>query len=322
MISVVMSVYNCESYIEEAVKSILFQTYTDFEFIIIDDGSIDQTLEKLTSFKDDRIKILTNEVNKGLVYSLNKGLKEAKGEYIARMDGDDISLPQRFEKQIEYMEKNQNCLVCGCSYESFGAENKIYDMTNYKGLISVVDVPVTNPSALIRTSVIKLGKIQYDLFADNGVEDLRFWFEIFKFSNFNSHSFTNLPDILLKYRIHESQISGNNNLKHKISACIIRRLNLQDFFEAFKIEFKFENNDEITFNDFLNIKNAFLQTSNYFDTNNHKELANKVLLYVFLSMDNRRYKFKSLLILLRYLSLGDLKKALLNILGRKYLRRY
>ena len=239
MISVVMPVFNCESYVEDAIHSILNQTYRNFEFIIIEDGSTDSTLQKILTFKDDRIKLLINEKNKGLVFSLNRGLQEVQGEYIARMDGDDIALPQRFEKQIEYMEKNQNCLVCGSSYESFGAENNIYDMTQYFGLLSVVDVPITHPSSLFRCSIITSGKIQYHSFADNGVEDLRFWFEIFRYSNFNSHSFSNLPDILLKYRIHESQISGSNNLKHKNSACKIRRLNFENFFKAFKILFKF-----------------------------------------------------------------------------------
>ena len=100
-VSVIMSVYNGERYLWEAVESILGQTFTDFEFIIIDDGSTDQTAKILRAIGDERVRIFFNEKNIGLAGSLNRGLGLARGEYVARMDADDISLPARLEKQVE-----------------------------------------------------------------------------------------------------------------------------------------------------------------------------------------------------------------------------
>jgi len=115
-ISVVMSVYNGEKHIRKAIQSILRQTYQDFEFIIVNDCSTDKTVEIIKSFNDNRIIIIENPGNIGLTKSLNKGVKEAKGEYIARMDADDISLPHRFETQIKFLEENKDHGLVGSSY--------------------------------------------------------------------------------------------------------------------------------------------------------------------------------------------------------------
>jgi len=105
-ISVVLPAFNCEKYIGQAIQSVLQQTFTDFEFIIINDGSNDNTEEVIKSFSDSRIIYEKNDSNKGLVYTLNKGVDKAVGKYIARMDGDDICMPERFRKQIDYLEQN------------------------------------------------------------------------------------------------------------------------------------------------------------------------------------------------------------------------
>lgn len=112
-ISVVMAVHNGMPYLKAAVKSILSQTYKDFEFIIIDDASSDKSWIFLKSLKDKRIKLLKNWKNLGLASSLNKGLKIASGQYIARMDADDISLPKRFEKQELFLRVNPQIDICG-----------------------------------------------------------------------------------------------------------------------------------------------------------------------------------------------------------------
>jgi len=106
-----MSVFNSENTVKNAVESILNQTYTNFEFLILDDGSQDSTLEIIKSISDKRIKLLTNKQNKGLTYSLNKLIDFSKGKYIARQDADDVSFSQRLEKQIEVL-KNTNFKVC------------------------------------------------------------------------------------------------------------------------------------------------------------------------------------------------------------------
>jgi len=112
-ISVVMAVYNGMPYLEEAVKSVLSQTYNNLEFIIVDDASTDGTAKYLKSLKDKRIKIITNSKNLGLATSLNKALKVANGEYIARMDADDISMSNRLKTQMKYLILNPKIDICG-----------------------------------------------------------------------------------------------------------------------------------------------------------------------------------------------------------------
>lgn len=113
LVSVVMSVYNAERYVGEAIESILGQSFRDFEFIIINDSSTDRSGEILHSFQDERIISVKNAENIGLTKSLNKGLQMAKGEYIARMDADDISLPERLEKQVCFLEAHPEVGLVG-----------------------------------------------------------------------------------------------------------------------------------------------------------------------------------------------------------------
>lgn len=112
-ISVIMSVYNGMPYLKEAVKSILDQTYKNFEFVIVNDASIDETWKYLKTLRDKRIKLIKNSKNLGLALSLNKALKQSFGDYIARMDADDISLPQRLATQLKFMQKNPTVDICG-----------------------------------------------------------------------------------------------------------------------------------------------------------------------------------------------------------------
>ena len=111
-VSVIMSVYNGEKYLGEAIDSILNQTFTDFEFIIVDDGSIDRSADIIRSYKDSRIKLIQQE-NRGASCGRNRGIQESKGEYIACMDADDISLPQRLEKQVDFLEKHPDIGIVG-----------------------------------------------------------------------------------------------------------------------------------------------------------------------------------------------------------------
>lgn len=160
-ISVVMSVYNSEKYLAEAIESILNQTFTNFEFIIINDGSTDSSLGIIESYKakDDRIELISRQ-NKGLPASLNEGIAIAKGKYIARMDADDISLPKRLEKQYEFMEANEVIGVCGSWAWVFSekpSKNKLrrhpqeHDELSVKLLFSVCFI---HPSVIMRKAVL------------------------------------------------------------------------------------------------------------------------------------------------------------------------
>ena len=110
-ISVLMPVYNGVQFLDRSIKSILSQTFYNFEYIIINDGSTDGSLKIINSYKDSRIKIINYSKNMGITFALNNGLNIAKGDYIARQDQDDISLPNRFMLQIEYLENNDIDLV-------------------------------------------------------------------------------------------------------------------------------------------------------------------------------------------------------------------
>lgn len=113
-VSIIMGVFNCSETLEEAIDSILNQTYTDWKFIICDDGSTDNTFQIIKEYQkrySDKFVILKNEKNMGLNYTLNRCLKEAKGEYVARMDGDDISLPERLKKEVEFLESHSEYAI-------------------------------------------------------------------------------------------------------------------------------------------------------------------------------------------------------------------
>jgi glycosyltransferase involved in cell wall biosynthesis len=127
-VSVVMSVYNNESYIREAVESVLNQSFKDFEFIIINDGSTDRTREILTSYTDERIRLFDQE-NRGLTISLNRGLSLAKGSYIARMDGDDISDPERFAEEVRFLEQNEKIGLIGTYAHRIDEQGRIVSLS-------------------------------------------------------------------------------------------------------------------------------------------------------------------------------------------------
>ena len=118
-VTVLMSVFNGKEYLREAIESILMQTFTDFDFIIIDDGSADETWETLTEYagRDKRIALFQNQENIGLTRSLNKGLKQAQGMYIARQDADDVSLPERLELEVRYLDENAEAVLVSSNVE-------------------------------------------------------------------------------------------------------------------------------------------------------------------------------------------------------------
>ncbi len=183
-ISVIMSTYNREDLLPRAIDSILNQTYKDFEFIIINDGSDDKTAEILKNYakKDKRIIVLNNKHNKGLIYSLNRGLEIARGTYIARMDDDDLSLPERFAFQINYMDEHPNITVVGTAVYLGNVDTQKYTTggsadTKETNIISYIQVPVIHPTAFIRHDFIKKHQIRYNPEYPSA-EDTHFWYLI------------------------------------------------------------------------------------------------------------------------------------------------
>ncbi len=213
LVSVIMSNYNTpEVYLREAIESILNQTYSDFEFIIVDDCSTDNSLDILASYDDPRIVLLKNEENLGITKSLNRALKIAKGEYVARMDGDDIALPERFEKQVAFLTDNPDIIVCGTWVEMIGdGASKLKEKTACKKLpdsethrINLLfgnHLNIVHPTAMFNHRLLKENGITYNenyIFA----QDYRMWVECSK-----SGRLANVSEILFKYRIHGKAVS-------------------------------------------------------------------------------------------------------------------
>ncbi len=218
-ISVIMPAYNAEQYIAQAIESILNQTFTDFEFIIINDGSSDKTAEIIKSYKDKRINFIDNKKNQGLIAVLNQGLAISNGEYIARMDSDDISLPERFEKQVKYLDAHPEIGVLGTSIIQFGEHTKEQEVIK-KPKITYLDIvlccPVVHPSAMIRKSILDKYNLRYNPDYQHA-EDYYLWSQAIKYTNI-----TNLKDVLLKYRYHDKNVSivyntTQNKIAQKIS---------------------------------------------------------------------------------------------------------
>jgi|694.fasta_scaffold155536_2 glycosyltransferase involved in cell wall biosynthesis len=208
-ISVLMPVYNCESYIAEAVESILNQTFSDFELLIIDDCSTDNTVSIIKSYNDSRINLIVKPINSGYTNSLNYGLTIAKGEFIARMDGDDISLPTRFEEQIKVLSNNLKVIVCGTNASIIGSEQDIIKPEKHETIFAnmIVSNPIIHPSVIIRKSV--LDNLEYDKLKEPA-EDFDLWTKLIW-----KGDFYNIQKKLLLYRVHENNITKIKNKTQK-----------------------------------------------------------------------------------------------------------
>ena len=195
-ISVILPVYNSGKYLIESLESLSCQTFRDFEIIAINDGSKDNSLKLLEDYakKESRLRIISRE-NRGITKTLNEGIYLAQGEYIARMDADDICLPNRFELQLEFIEKN-NLDVCGTQYLKFGTLTGISNLPLkcedcYATLL--LNSPFGHPSILIKTKIIKNYKYNENVLY---AQDYELWCRL----AINKIRMGNLPNILLKYR--------------------------------------------------------------------------------------------------------------------------
>ena len=222
-ISVLMPVYNSQLYLKEAIESVLAQTYKNFELLIINDGSTDRSEEIIRSFKDERIVYIKNEKNLGLVSALNIGLKKSIGKFIARMDADDISLPQRFEKQINFLNTHSEVAVISTklliideSGKEVGFWNDDFDCTSQKDIL--LNMPKINcighPTVMMRSEAVK--KFGYNKKFKNS-EDWALWLTLLS----NNFVIDKIDEVLLKYRVHETGTIVNAN-KENVNKRIIR----------------------------------------------------------------------------------------------------
>jgi glycosyltransferase involved in cell wall biosynthesis len=209
LISVCMPVYNAERYIAQAVESILDQMLGDFEFLILDDGSTDGSLEILRRYADQDPRIrLTSRPNKGLVPSLNELIDQSRGEFLARMDADDVARPERFAWQVEYLRAHPECVLVGsrvrlvdpegdplCDWCTM-QEHEAIDSSYLRGERITA---VSHPSVMMRRdAVLAVGKYRpFEV-----IEDIDLFLRLAEYGRI-----ANLPEVLLHYRIHASNIS-------------------------------------------------------------------------------------------------------------------
>lgn len=204
-ISILMAVYNAEKTMDEAIESILNQTYTNWQFIICDDCSTDNTYAKLLEYKEkypDKFIIIKNEVNSKLPFSLNHCFKYADGEYIARMDADDTSMPERFAKQVEYLDANPDKAVVGTSMIRFDETGDFGELMSYQNpdkYILKTAVPYFHATIMMRREAMeKIGGYTVSKRTERG-QDLDLWFKFYA----NGFEGGNLPDYL--YRVREDR---------------------------------------------------------------------------------------------------------------------
>lgn len=206
-VSILMPVYNAEPYLPEAIQSMLNQTYTDFELIILDDCSTDNSPAVVQTFSDTRIKYHRNEVNFGLANNLNTGLKLAKGKYIARMDGDDISLPHRLKTQVDFLESHPDIDLCSCAMQMFGADNQLWIRDRDPEQVKITMMfysAVLHASSVFRRDVFEKNNLYYNQ-ETFPAEDFDLWARAAFYCRM-----VNLPDVMYLYRMHRTQVTSTD----------------------------------------------------------------------------------------------------------------
>ena len=201
-VTVLMPVYNVEKYVSEAINSILNQTFTDFELLILDDCSTDGTAEIIRSFSDPRVRYVKQKKNVGLADNLNTGIELSETEYLARMDGDDISVASCLEKQIRFLDAHPEVGVCGAGFRFFGTKNDTIFFPEKNEEIKAEQLfgcGVIQP--MLRRKILIDNNLRYKTSAFPA-EDYRLWAEFLRVAQ--AHT---LQEVLFHYRMHAGQIS-------------------------------------------------------------------------------------------------------------------
>jgi len=208
-VTVLMSIYNGERYLCEAIDSILGQGFEDFEFLIVNDGSSDRTDEILESYQDNRIKIINNDRNMGLTRSLNKGLEIARGKYIARMDADDISAPGRLEEEVKFLDKDSKTGLVGSWHEIIDENNRV--IGTCQGAVSDAEIkrelmethPFCHSSVMFKKECIdKIGPYREEF---RFAQDYDLWLRISE-----KYKVANIPAFLCQWRVNLNSLTIQN----------------------------------------------------------------------------------------------------------------
>lgn len=282
-ISVLMPVYKTpEPYLREAIESILQQTYTDFEFLILDDCPEDNRKDIVLSYHDKRIKYAMNEKNLGISESRNKLIDMAKGEYLAVFDHDDISLPERLEKEVKYLDEHPEIGVLSCQIQCHpqGNISKQFIEDRDIKLALITQCAVNHPAAMLRKSVLIDHNIRYRKEC-TPAEDYALWCSLVPYTQFH-----NLPEVLFKWRKHQSNTSKLYNRQMndiKLRLYSEMKYNYPDLYDEFMLK-SFERKQ---FNLFGFIPLIRWQTENY---KTKIYLFNKILLAQYTEVRKMRMK--------------------------------
>ncbi|PZD93049.1 glycosyltransferase family 2 protein [Paenibacillus sambharensis] len=239
-VSVIMPVYNNAPYLQEAVSSILHQSFRDFEFLIFDDCSTDGSSEILASIRDPRVRLIRNPYNRGLIANLNEGLNMAQGEYIVRMDGDDVSLPDRIMLQVQFMDANPAVGICGTAFHVLGeAQPKVNPLSHEEIQAWLLfHCCLHHPTVIMRNSIMQQHYIRYDANYPHA-EDYELWNRVASYVQM-----ANLPQVLLYYRRHSGQVSSQhvhiqNDSAKRVRIRELNNLGLYPTEEEFGVHMRF-----------------------------------------------------------------------------------
>jgi glycosyltransferase involved in cell wall biosynthesis len=223
-VTLILPVYNGEAYLRPAIDSLLRQTFRDFELLIIDDGSTDGSAAIVASYGDERIRFQRNARNLGLIATLNKGFELARGEFIARMDCDDISLPHRLERQLDYLACHPDVALVGSWFEKLqGRHSRVVKTPVDHAAIRfflIFDNTFLHSSIMIRRSLLEQFNLRFDP-AFPYAEDYELWVRISRYARV-----ANIPEVLVQYRDHADNTSNRFRQAQNDTADRIRRVHL------------------------------------------------------------------------------------------------
>jgi glycosyltransferase involved in cell wall biosynthesis len=253
-----MPVYNSEMFLDETIKSILNQTFKNFEFIIIDDCSTDNSWYVINQYQDERIRLYKNDKNLGYIITLNKLISLSNGKYIARQDNDDISLPNRLNQQVDFLEKNPEYALCGSNGIIFGRKNrKTYLPISYDDIkaLFLVDNPFNHSSVMMKKIILN----SEENFSYNidlcPAEDYYLWYQFSK-----KYPIKNLKEPYLFIRLHENNFSLKKKSIQLKKANEIRVIIVQESLDLVLSEreiellFLFDNSDNMDLQSLLDIE--------------------------------------------------------------------
>lgn len=240
LVTILMPVHNGENFVPEAVESILRQSFGNFEFVIINDGSTDATYSKLKQYSDHRI-VLVDQAHEGLIATLNRGLEIAQGDYVAIMHADDVAHPKRIKKQVAFLEAYPDVGILGCAYEVIGPSGRrMYRVDMPEDDLNVrwdcmLSSPFGHPTVMMRQEMLKKYLLRYEAKFDI-VEDYYLWSKVLRVARG-----ANLRTPLLRYRVHPKSRTGKFRIEQLAQQDQIALICIRQFLPGFEI-----NTDQVS----------------------------------------------------------------------------